>query len=83
MDPDSLRDFARRDWSAVSASKTRHWRALKNRASAADLFAVADRMRIHARQVRPDWPTRQQRLEDARVHQRVGEALRAVAGRTV
>lgn len=81
MDRDALRQFARRDWSAVAASKTRHWRALKTGRSAAEVLGIADRMRIHAQQIRPDWPTPQQRIDDVRVHQRVGEALRAVADR--
>lgn len=81
MDSHALRQFARRDWSAVAASKTRHWQALKAERSFAEVLAVADRMRVHAHQVRPDWPTPQQRLDDLRVHQRVGEALRAVAAR--
>ena len=81
MDRDALRQFARRPWSAVAGSKTRHWRALKTGRSAADVLVIADRMRIHAQQIRPEWPTPLQRLDDVRVHQRVGEALRAVAGR--
>lgn len=79
MDRHALRQFAHRDWSAVASSKTRHWRALKADRSAADALAIADQLRIHVRQIRPDWPTPQSRLDDVRVHQRVGEALRAVA----
>lgn len=81
MDSNALRQFALRDWSAVATSKARHWRTLKTGRSAADVLAIADRMRIHAQQLRPEWPTPQQRLDDVRVHQRVGEALRAVAAR--
>ena len=81
MNRQALRQFAHRDWSAVASSKTRHWRTLKADRSAADALAIADRLRIHAQLIRPDWPTPQQRLDDLRVHQRVGEALRAVAGR--
>lgn len=81
MDRNALRQFARRDWSAVATSKTRHWRTLKTGRSAADVLAIADRMRMHAQQIRPEWPTPQERLDDLRVHQRVGEALRAVVGR--
>ena len=81
MDRDALRQFAGRDWLAVATSKTRHWRTLKTARPAADVLAIADRMRVHAQQIRPDWPTPQQRLDDVQVHQRVGEALRAVAGR--
>jgi hypothetical protein len=81
VDGHALRHFARRDWAAVATSKDRFWHALKDHRSAADVLALAERMRTHARQIRPDWPTPQQRLDDLRVHQRVGEALRAVAGR--
>ena len=80
MDRNALRQFARRDWSAVATSKTRHWRTLKTDRSTADVLALADRMRMYTQQIRPEWPTPQERLEDVRVHQRVGEALRAVAG---
>lgn len=81
MDRDAVRQFAGRDWSAVDTSKTRFWHALKAGRSAADVLAVADRLRTHARRLRPDWPSAQERLDDLRVHQRVGEALRAVARR--
>lgn len=81
MDGDALRQFVRRDWSAVATSKTRFWHELKSRRTAAELLAVADQMRSHAQRLRPDWPTRRDRLDDLLVHQRVGEALRAVASR--
>jgi len=81
VDREALRQFVRRDWSAVATSKARFWHDLKARRSAAEVLAVADQMRTHAQRLRPDWPTRQHRLDDLLVHQRVGEALRAVAGR--
>ncbi len=81
MDRDSLRQFVRRDWSAVAASKTRHWHALKARRSAAQVLGNADQMRTYAQRLRPGWPTRQDRLDDLLVHQRVGKALRAVVCR--
>lgn len=81
MDRDAIRQFARRDWAAVNDSKTRSWRDLKDRRSATDVLLLADRLRVHARRLRPDWPTPQERLDDLLVHQRVGEALRAVARR--
>lgn len=81
MDRDDLREFARRDWSAVATSKARFWHELKASRSAVEVLRVTDRMRTHAQRLRPDWPTRQERLDDLAVHQRVGEALRAVACR--
>jgi hypothetical protein len=83
VDRDSVREFVRRDWSAVAASKARFWQALKAGRSAAEVLGVADQMRRHVQRVRPDWPGRQHRLDDLRVHQRVGEALRAVGGRPI
>lgn len=81
MDRDALRQFARRDWSAVATSKARCWHDMKSRLPVADVLGVADGIRAHAQRLRPDWPTRQDRLDDWAVHQRVGEALRAVACR--
>jgi hypothetical protein len=81
VDRDSLRQFVRRDWSAVATSKARFWHALKARRSAAEVLGIADQMRTHAQGLRPSWPTRQHRLDDLLVHQRVGEALRAVVCR--
>jgi len=81
VDPDALREFVRRDWAAVATSKTHGWHALKARHSAAGILALADRLRRHAQSLRADWPSRQHRLDDLLVHQRVGEALRAVACR--
>lgn len=81
MDHIALRQFARRDWSALATSKDRHWRALKADRSVADVLTMADGMRVHAQRLRPGWPTAEDRLEDVRVNQRVGEALRAVASR--
>jgi hypothetical protein len=82
VDRESLRQFVRRDWPAVAKSKARFWHDLKARRSAAEVLAVADLMRTHARRLRPDWPTPQHRLDDLLVHQRVGEALRAVVCRS-
>jgi hypothetical protein len=81
VDRDEVRQFVRRDWSAIATSKTRSWHALKASRSAAEVLAVADQMRTHAQRLRPGWPTRQHRLDDLLVHQRVAEALRAVACR--
>lgn len=78
MDEKAIRQFVGRDWPAVAASKKRFWQELKARRSAAEVLRVADQMRAHARRIRPDWPTQQDRLDDLLVHKRVGVALRAV-----
>ena len=81
MDRNALRQFANRDWSALAASKTRHWRTpLEDRPTRRLTCWPSPTGCVSTRSsVRPEWPTPQQRLEDVRVHQRVGEALRAVA----
>ena len=79
MDRDAVRQFARRDWSAVASSKSDAWHALKKGRSIAEVMAVADQLRAYAQRLRPDWPSPQERLDDLLIHQRVGEALRAVA----
>lgn len=82
MDRDSLRQFVRRDWPAVARSKARFWHDLKGRRSLAEVLSVANQLRSYAKRLRPDWPTPQQRFDDLLVHQRVGEALRAVVSRS-
>ncbi len=81
MDRDAVLQFIRRDWSAVAEAKTRFWHGQKAHRSAADVLLVADQLRQHARRLKPDWPTPEERLADLAVHQRVAEALRAVARR--
>lgn len=47
------------------------------------LFRTGRAIQINdARRLRPGWPTPQHRLDDLLVHQRVGEALRAVVCRS-
>lgn len=81
MNRDDVAQFARRDWSAVAESKARFWRGLKARRSAAEVLAIVDRLRQHAQRTRPGWPTIEERLDGLALHQRVAEALRAVARR--
>lgn len=81
MDRDALQEFIRRDWSSIAASKARFWHEFKARRSAHEVLAATDLLRVHALSLRPDWPTLQHRRDDLLVHQRVGEALRAVARR--
>ncbi len=81
MNRDDVLQFARRDWSALAESKSRFWHDLKSRRSAGEVLAIADQLRQQARQLRPDWPTLDARLNDLAVHLRVAEALRAVSRR--
>lgn len=79
MTSDDILQFVRRDWSAVARSKTRFWHDLKSTRSAAEVLSLADELRREAKRLRPAWPPLDERLADLAVHQRVAEALRAVA----
>lgn len=78
MTREDVVEFARRDWGQVARAKDRFWRDLKAGRSAAEVLGIADQLRHEARQMRSGWPSVHERAEDAAVHQRVGEALRAV-----
>jgi hypothetical protein len=79
---DEILQFVHRDWSALATSKTSFWRGMKSARSAAEVLALSDRLRQQARQLRPAWPDLDERLADLAVHERVAEALRAVARRS-
>lgn len=74
--------FARRDWNALAGLKADHWATLKARRGPDAGLLIADELRRHARETRPDWPSEQDRQDDLEVHIRVSAALRSVhAGR--
>ena len=77
---DELVRFARRDWVAIAAAKERHWLRWKERMTPADLWRLSDDLHSSARP-RGDW-LQSDRLADLFVHQRVGQALRAVTRAT-
>lgn len=80
MTREDLVRFARRDWAAVAAAKEQHWLRQKRSMSPADVLQMGDVLRRHARSVRADWPSADERRADHETHRRVGQALRAVAG---
>jgi hypothetical protein len=75
---DDLIRFARRDWAAVARVKASHWLGQKRTQSTADVYRRADALLRHARTATRREPSHADRLADLNVHQRVGEALRAV-----
>jgi hypothetical protein len=82
MTRDDIVRFAARDWDAVARSKTAAWIEQKARLSPAEVLRLGDELRRHAAAVRPDWPTDADRNADRAAHERVTEALRAVASFT-
>jgi hypothetical protein len=73
---DDLVRFARRDWTAIARAKERHWLRWKRTMTTADLWRLSDDLLRHAG-ARREWSLAD-RLADISVHQRVGQALRAV-----
>jgi hypothetical protein len=73
---DDLIAYANRDWSAIAAHKRRVWTQVATKMSAAEMLALGDSLRDLVHTIHPDWPTREQRLEDLETHIRVSEMLR-------
>jgi len=78
MTREDIRAFARRDWATVAEAKARFWAERKWAMTASDALATAEMLRQHARRLRPDWPSPDERAADLAHHVRLSEALRAV-----
>jgi len=70
--------YARRDWTAVQQAKQLHWLRQKREVSAVETLRRADDRLRHARAAGCATPSVDERLDDLRVHHRIGLALRAV-----
>jgi len=68
--------FARRDWAAVAERKRAHWAAEK--LTAEESLRVGDELRHHVAELRPEWPSADERQSDLATHMRVAESLRLV-----
>ena len=71
LDPEELREYARRDWSAPE----RLARAHRARQSIAEKVRIAVELYESARQMRPDWPDEATRRADLESHLRVRSLL--------
>ena len=79
MDHGSLRRFARRDWKALAASKTSYWAARAREAGGHPTWDAAQALLAHARAVRPEFPTDEERRRDFASHLALRERLDRVA----
>ena len=81
MDPAAIRAFVFRDRDVVAAAKAAWW-AKADRSVA---MRVSWALWEHARRVRPDWPSAQERADDLDAHVRmkamIDQAGRVLAGR--
>ncbi len=83
MDPQHLRDYAGRAWHLVAAHKHAYWpRALRQHGDLAT-FEASQALWLHMRQVRPEWPSAEERAEDLAHHVTLRRALDRAARVTV
>jgi hypothetical protein len=72
-----IREFVRRDWKSVEASRQAHWAAVFQRDGWRVVWDAAQALMIHARSVQPGFPDDRSRSADLAHHQ----ALRATLDR--
>ena len=68
MDRDTIRAFARRDWTLLERLDREHWTETYQRGGGEIGSRVAAGMAEYARRVRPDWPTAAERHRDLEDH---------------
>jgi hypothetical protein len=68
VDPADIRAFARRDRVAVARLKLEHWSRRCRESDGQATLEAGHALYEHARQVRPDFPTEQERAEDLAHH---------------
>lgn len=81
-DPESLRAFIDRDWSAIARSKERYWLDYKRTHGVAAAMRLADGLRQQVLAARPDWPSAEEREEDMATHLRVIDVIRRIPVRS-
>ena len=78
VEREDLIRFANRDRRPVEALRAAHWTSKHHVAGAAAALELADRLRVYARSLQPDWPSERERDDDLGSHSRVAEALSRV-----
>jgi hypothetical protein len=68
--------YVNRDWRAIARHKERFWAERKKQMTPAEALALADDLYAYVAQLRPDWPSDEERDEDLARHARVSEMLR-------
>jgi hypothetical protein len=72
----SARAFVRRDWGALTAAKDRSWLEERERTGVAGAFQTLSALIEHARSVRQDWPSEEEREADLDMHLRLLGVMR-------
>jgi hypothetical protein len=85
MDPESIREFARRNRAEVEASKQRYWVQQYRAFGPVRTVRASQALWQFVRRLRPDWPTARDRAEDLAHHvelkRRIDRAADGVATR--
>jgi hypothetical protein len=83
MDPESLRAYARRDWSEIERLDRAHWADVYRRVGPEPGFRASAALAELARRVRPGWPSAAERQRDLEHHvefkRRLDRAAQALA----
>jgi hypothetical protein len=85
VDPQLLREFARRDWNAAADHALDYWADQFARSGGEPARSVSTGLFLHAKTVIPDYPSASDRADDLAHHQqlrdRLDRAARALARR--
>ena len=68
MKPADARAFVERDWAGLAALKRAHWAERFRAEGAHATLRAATALWEHARRVRPEWPSEQDRAADLAQH---------------
>jgi len=75
MDPEALREFARRDWDAAAASKAHYWALRYRLEGSRPAWEASAALLAQLRRHRPDFPTPRDREADLQHHLRLRALL--------
>jgi hypothetical protein len=79
MDPLAVRSFMGRAYDVVAESKQGYWARRFRKEGAEATWRAGQALREHAHQVRPDWPSEEDRAEDLEHHIRLTRLLDSAA----
>ena len=79
MDPAELRSYLSRDWNAIAAAKRTYWADRYRREGAEATMAASQALLREMRELRPDFPTSDDRCTDLDAHVRLKALLERAA----
>jgi hypothetical protein len=71
----NLRSFLDRDWTAVREAKDAYWAEVARARGPLEALRIADELRRQVQQLRPGWPTAEDRAADVEAHIQLSERL--------